>query len=484
MTLKLSVLLVAWHCLVPAFSQTLHPARVTVTASVIHADSTTPRTMVFNFLNPFIRVRKSETFNQNNTLSSSEEMVFKQNMTILYNNMFINLLVSPGDSVHLSIDAARLKEPSFKWLSISGDHAAASTQINQWHHYFNTHFNKTFMPAGSLTDMKDSVRLAFRQCIITLDSYSKANSLLPEARQWIINDLKYTVSYWASDYLVSKDSRNNQIILNHALYADPLFDQYDPKGFQSMMFPYHLGNYVYTLLKKDPAIQFLQQQMKYKDAAEHALNLINTEPKSLVRDYMLFSIINGYLSKSPLLLDSLKDLSTYFSDTLVYRYLVKASDAIRNPAVAEKPIDGLLYMAGNKITRIPPTEMLRYFGKRYPGKAIYIDIYATWCVPCLQEMEYMPGLEKKVDTSKIAFINLCLRSDSDAWQALVKKKELHGENYFLEEDASSVFMGMYRIEGFPSYFLLDRNGILKTDKAPRPSDGELLTRALKKLLLP
>ncbi|MBO9659653.1 MAG: hypothetical protein J7527_12595, partial [Chitinophagaceae bacterium] len=81
---KLSVSLVACHCFVLTFAQ---PAskQVTVTATLKNGDSTSPRAMVFNFLNPFIRERKSTAFNEKNQLSASEEMLFNQNMTVQYN---------------------------------------------------------------------------------------------------------------------------------------------------------------------------------------------------------------------------------------------------------------------------------------------------------------------------------------------------------------------------------------------------------------
>ncbi|PZR28929.1 MAG: hypothetical protein DI535_04220 [Citrobacter freundii] len=482
MTRKLPAFLVAWLCYATAFSQTIKPKQVIITASLVHADSSTPRAMVFNFLNPFIRNRKSAAFDEHNKLSSSEEMISTQNMTVMYNDMFINLLVKPGDSVHLTIDGARLKEKDFRWLTISGDNARQSEQVNRWHQFFNTHFNETFRP-GTVAQLLDSVKLVYNNCVATLDSYATVNHLLPEVKKWAAIDLRYTVSYWASDLLTTKDSSTGKINYNHALFADPFFDQYSPSGFASMMFPYHLGNYVFTLLKTDSNIYRLQQQLRYREAAERTLVLLKKEKKTLSRDYMLFSLLNSYLSKSPSLLDSLKDIQGLFSDKQTYRYLSKAEAVARNPVFTEKPINGMVYLNNDgSLTSIPAVEMLKYFGRSYPGRIIYLDIYATWCVPCLQEMEYVPSLKARADTSKITFINLCLQSEADNWKALVKKKDLHGENYFLPEDASKLFMGMYRVEGFPTYMLLNKNGELKTAKAPRPSEESAFLKAVNDLI--
>jgi thiol-disulfide isomerase/thioredoxin len=481
MLYKLSALLVAWHCFAPAYTQSLQPQTVKISATLIHADSTTPKAMTFNFLNPFIRNRKSAAFDEHNRLSSSEEMVFTQNMTIQYNDGFINLLVSPGDSVHLLIDGAQLKAKDFGWLTITGDHAEASTQLNKWHRFFSTHISKTFQPANTTSAMTDSARMEYARCMNVLDSYATVNPLLPEVRTWAANDIRFTVSYWAADYLTTRDSLTGKFNFHHALYAGELFDQYNPSGFRSMMFPYHLSSYAYTLTKTDSSIATLQQQMRYREAAEKVLALLSKEPAGLSRDYMLFYLVSSNLSRSPRLIDSLPGLAPLFSDRSAYAYLLKAADQLRNPSVKETPIAGLLYLNKNRPVSIPPAGILSWFSRQYPGKIVYIDVYATWCVPCLQEMDQLPAIKAKVDTAKIVFVNLCLQSDKEAWLALVKKRNLTGENYFLGEDATKLFMGMYSIEGFPSYLLLDQHGKLQTLKAPRPSDGDILIRAFGNL---
>lgn len=486
---KLSVLLVAWLCYATTRAQALHPEPVKITAQLIHADSSTPRAMVFNFLNPFIRLRKSAAFDEYNRLASSGEMIFTQNMTIQYNNTFINLYVQPGDSVHLLIDGALLKQKNFEWLSISGDHATESTQVNLWHHFFSNYTNKTYQQTGKkfqqakyVSAMRDSARQEYNRCLDILKQYNKEHALLPVVQKWAERDIRSTISYYAADYLTVKDSLTGGLILNHALYRDPLFDQYNEAGFQSMMFPYHLANYAHTLLKTDSSIHYFQQHGRYVEAAKQALCLLSGEPKSLSRDYMLFNFINTLLPRSPQLADSLPGLPSLFHDTLTYAYLLQAADNIQHPVLNEKPVAGISYFNNGRTEIVPPVEVLAYLAKKYPGKVLYIDIYATWCVPCFKEMEKMPEIKAGVDTSKIVFINLCLQSEIETWSKLVNNKKHPGEHYFLDEDATKLFMGMYAIEGFPSYFLLNKKGQVETLKAPRPSDGTLLINRLNGLI--
>lgn len=480
---KLSALLMAGHCFVISFSQPLQTKPVIITATLLHADSTTPKAMVLNFLNPFIKGRKSAAFNQEGQLSSSEDMIFTQNMTIQYNKGFINLYVQPGDSVHLQIDGTLLDQPGFKWLSITGDHARISTQLNQWHYYFSTGTSKTFDLSVSPQAMLDSVKEYYTQCLSLLDKYTGQHDLDPVVKEWAAKDIKYTVSYWASNYLITKDSLTGKPLYHQELFADPLFDQYNPAGFQSMMFPYHLGNYAHTLLKTDSTIAKSLQQGNYQKGADKAISLILREPAGLSRDYMLFNFLSYHITKRPSLLDSLSGLEKHFSDPLTYHYLLRVADETAKPTFTEQPISGITYLTKTSDkSGLPAIEVFDYLTRRYPGKVLYIDIYATWCVPCLQEMTYLPALKKQVDTSNVVFVNLCLQSDEADWLELIKKRNLSGENYFLSDDASKLFMGLYKIGGFPTYMLFDRKGNRKTAAAPKPSEKEELLKALNKLI--
>ena len=80
------------------------------------------------------------------------------------------------------------------------------------------------------------------------------------------------------------------------------------------------------------------------------------------------------------------------------------------------------------------------------------------------------------------FVNLCLQSTVSHWMELVRKRSIGGENYFFTDDATKLFMGTYRLSGYPSYLLMDRQGRLVTTTAPRPSEARAVKETILKLL--
>ena len=56
------------------------------------------------------------------------------------------------------------------------------------------------------------------------------------------------------------------------------------------------------------------------------------------------------------------------------------------------------------------------------GKAVFVNLWASWCPPCRAEMPGIEALYKKVDHSKIAFLMLSLDDDAAKAQQFVKSQ--------------------------------------------------------------
>jgi thiol-disulfide isomerase/thioredoxin len=119
--------------------------------------------------------------------------------------------------------------------------------------------------------------------------------------------------------------------------------------------------------------------------------------------------------------------------------------------------------------------------ERYNGRVLYIDVWATWCGPCLEEMKIAPALHKYFAGKEVVFINLCLESSPENWLKTINKDIIGGENYYLDANASKSFRGAYNISGFPTYMLIGRNGQLHASVA-RPSDTQSVIKQIEACL--
>lgn len=110
------------------------------------------------------------------------------------------------------------------------------------------------------------------------------------------------------------------------------------------------------------------------------------------------------------------------------------------------------------------------------GKFVYIDVWATWCGPCRQEIPHLQKVEEQYHGKNIEFVSISIdaKKDHDKWKKLVDEKKLGGIQLFADNDWNSKFVKEYGIEGIPRFILVDPNGNIVTADAPRPSDPQLI----------
>ncbi|WP_117880557.1 TlpA family protein disulfide reductase [Aureibaculum luteum] len=111
------------------------------------------------------------------------------------------------------------------------------------------------------------------------------------------------------------------------------------------------------------------------------------------------------------------------------------------------------------------------------GKYVYIDVWATWCGPCLAEIPSLKKVEKTYHDKNIVFVSLSIdkKKDHDKWKKMVTEKELGGIQLIADNDSSSKFVQDYQIMGIPRFILIDPQGNIVNSNAPRPSDKKLIT---------
>ncbi|MCK0130204.1 AhpC/TSA family protein [Flavobacteriaceae bacterium F08102] len=110
------------------------------------------------------------------------------------------------------------------------------------------------------------------------------------------------------------------------------------------------------------------------------------------------------------------------------------------------------------------------------GKYIFIDVWATWCVPCIAELPDLQRIEKEYHGRNIHFLSISVDNakDHDKWKKMIVDKKLGGIQLMADKDFNSQFILDYNIRSIPRFILIDPNGIIVTPNAPRPSDPALI----------
>lgn len=103
----------------------------------------------------------------------------------------------------------------------------------------------------------------------------------------------------------------------------------------------------------------------------------------------------------------------------------------------------------------------------FKGELIYVDLWATWCGPCIDELPALEKLKEKYKDEEITFIPLSIDSDLDAWQKYLAKNERDLDMEFVMNRSG---LAPYKLITIPRYLLFDTDFNIISVFAPKPSD--------------
>lgn len=109
----------------------------------------------------------------------------------------------------------------------------------------------------------------------------------------------------------------------------------------------------------------------------------------------------------------------------------------------------------------------------FKGKVVLVDIWATWCGPCVKEIPYLKKLEEEFHGQDVVFLSISLddSKDKEKWKKFIKDEQLGGVQVFAGRGAQ--ITKDYKVSGIPRFMLFDKDGnIIDVDSA-RPSNPEL-----------
>ena len=94
----------------------------------------------------------------------------------------------------------------------------------------------------------------------------------------------------------------------------------------------------------------------------------------------------------------------------------------------------------------------------YRGEVVYLTFWASWCVPCRQEMPYLAQLwERHYENG---FRVIAINVDEDLTAALEFAAE-QDVPFPLVRDEGRVLSKQYRVPGFPTHYVVDRRGRIR-----------------------
>jgi len=373
------------------------------------------------------------------------------------NNNFI-LFLKSGDNLNLESDNSKLNisgtgEIENKYLMERKKLDRKLTSINFWNHYSKLNENDFLRLADSIYQCRVELIKKFK---IKDEKFHFIETTFAEIdREHKFLNYPYIRQSINQDYIPSKDFPT--VFSKTNINDDRLLDI---PYFNLIMF-IHIANISISENNAgfDSKLDYLRLVISDR------LGLTNLK----IKEELAFTIANLAIEKT----DSLDlFLKTYKNFTKNEEHLKKITAKYLNLKGITKGKQAPNFEFKNEKDELISLTDLK-------GNVIYLDIWATYCKPCLEEIEPSKKLQKKLSNKKIKFVNVCIESKNETWLKLIKKKEFAGIQLYCTKEGEDKFKENYVVESLPRYIIIDKEGKIYDINAKRPSDIELEKELLK-----
>ncbi|GEM_PF-2454825 len=197
-------------------------------------------------------------------------------------------------------------------------------------------------------------------------------------------------------------------------------------------------------------------------------NIDKKYPASLLRDYFFYDMLYNDVNFGAGI-DGADSMITVFQSTIPNKYLNnKLTETIAPWLTLKSGLDAPNFIAKKRDDVEVPLSDLK-------GKRVYIDVWATWCGPCIREIPALKKLEAELHGENVEFVSISIDNvkDKEKWLDFIAEKELTGLQLMAEGDWKSDIATAYNIKGIPRFLLIDEAGKIISANAPRPSSPDI-----------
>ncbi|WOI22976.1 TlpA family protein disulfide reductase [Nonlabens ulvanivorans] len=375
----------------------------------------------------------------------------------IYGDYGVQLLISPGDSIHIATDAR------FEKVTYDGKGGDVNTALTA---YKDNNPTEKLLESEEVLSPQDYA-LLLDSISIEVQSYNKdflANHDQQVLQDYVMSEEAFLIP--AKKLAYALYSPQGAVALNDSTFTNSFnnLPEYKKEYDLNTNNPAMIANYLGYVWEVDA----LENTTESREKA-FMNRLMSLENNDYLKKKILQSkVMNKLEDNNVSFYENHKDeVDLVFNNTPILATVSQKYDEVKkllnNP---ELPVDTELLTFKSE----DATQFIDEIITNANGKVIYIDNWATWCGPCKSEFKNAsPALHEKFKDD-VEFVYLCHQSKEAGYVPSISKFKIAGKHYFLTEDQSRPIFKQINLEGFPTYTIINKNGdIVLSDYIHRPS---------------
>lgn len=349
-------------------------------------------------------------------------------------------------------------------LKFSGDYAEINNYLaKQSKLLFDAKpASENFIYAGDYSTFSNSFKKYDDESKNNLNKFVEANPnfedfvILEKERQKLINTILY-LSYYSPLVYTEQSDEALENEINSLINST---DKNNPKLLCLKIF----YEYAETLIP-------YKLNLKYREAG-----IENIDDAEYINDY--FDLIGELFSESEVyeavFYSGLKSFIMYYGTESVSEQFSKYEDFSMNREHLSElnkifaEYDKLKPGKPSIDWEFPDKVGKIYSSKDFAGKYIYIDVWASWCGPCVRESKFYKEIATKFKGKNIAFVSISVDENKDEWTNFIGNENNNIVNLWAG-GWNNDLCNFFKINSIPRFILIDKNGLIINANASNPS---------------
>ena len=135
-------------------------------------------------------------------------------------------------------------------------------------------------------------------------------------------------------------------------------------------------------------------------------------------------------------------------------FLLQTKDSLRNRIESQWAQKG----APAPNFTLPDLNGTRVSLAEFRGKVVLLNIWATWCLPCVEEMPSMEKLHHEMGGED--FIILAVSIDGTGAEVVIPFVEKHNLSFTVLVDRKATVKSLFQVTGVPESIIIDKEGMV------------------------